>query len=320
MKSSIKIALAGTPHDYVHGVIPRLITQAGYRIDWSSQKDCDLIIYGPFYKPSYPTYRWLPKPVRPAALRLHTALASTARVRKHQPLRLFQTGESVRHNHINADFSLSFDLAIQQPNHLRFPYWWELVDWSYEGITGNQNPRFGELLSLDALSQPLGYGFLNRPRRAAMITSHLLEPRATLLSAVRQFIPVDGYGKYFQPQIANHHQSSFTKRDLLRQYAFNLCPENQLYPGYYTEKIPEAFLAGCLPLTWADSNVHCDFNPKALINLAPMTANNFASLGEILNNRSTLQELSEQPLLTHQPSLEPVKSFVREIIRQAISA
>ena len=127
MKSSIKIALAGTPHDYVHGVIPRLITQAGYRIDWSSQKDCDLIIYGPFYKPSYPTYRWLPKPVRPAALRLHTTLASTARVRKHQPLRLFQTGESVRHNHIDADFSMSFDLAIQQPNHLRFPYWWELV-------------------------------------------------------------------------------------------------------------------------------------------------------------------------------------------------
>ena len=153
-----------------------------------------------------------------------------------------------------------------------------------------------------------------------MITSHLLEPRATLLSAVRQFIPVDGYGKYFQPQSANHHQSSFTKRDLLRQYAFNLCPENQLYPGYYTEKIPEAFLAGCVPLTWADSNVHCDFNPKALINLAPMTANNFAPLGEILNNRSTLQELSEQPLLTHRPSLEPVKSFVREIIRQAISA
>jgi hypothetical protein len=66
--------------------------------------------------------------------------------------------------------------------------------------------------------------------------------------------------------------------------------------------------------------VHCDFNPKALINLAPMTANNFAPLGEILNNRSTLQELSEQPLLTHRPSLEPVKSFVREIIRQAISA
>ncbi len=319
MKSSIKIALAGTPHDYAHGVIPRLIAQAGYRIDWSTPKDCDLVIYGPFYKSSHCAYRWLPKPIRPAVSRVQRALTNTSRLRKQQPIRLFHTGESVRHNHIDADFSLSFDLAINQPNHFRFPYWWELVDWAHEGITGNQNPRFGELLSLTRLSQPLGHDFLNRPARATIITSHLLEPRATLVSTVRQFIPVDGYGKYFQPEISNHHASSFTKRELLRQYAFNLCPENQLYPGYYTEKIPEAFLAGCLPLTWVDSNVDCDFNPRAFINLAPMTGKNFEPLREILNHQPTLRELAEQPLLTHRPSLEPAKAFLQEMIRQAVS-
>ena len=52
-----------------------------------------------------------------------------------------------------------------------------------------------------------------------------------------------------------------------------MCPENGLYPGYYTEKIPEAFYSGCLPITWADENIVADFNSRAFLNLEPLFKN-----------------------------------------------
>jgi hypothetical protein len=158
-----------------------------------------------------------------------------------------------------------------------------------------------------------------RPRRAAIFSSHLREPRATLVRAIERHIPVKGFGPHFDRNIHSHHQSGFNKVDVLRDFAFNLCPENGLYPGYYTEKIPEAFAAGCLPLTWADTNVCADFNPKAFINLEPMTWQNFDSLKDIINSLSQLEAYSNQPLLLTVPSIEPMKDFMREIVRQALS-
>lgn len=311
----IRIHLSGTPHDYPEGLVPLLIQHLGYSIEWVDSNRCDLLIYGAFHQTRKPK-SLIPKPLRPWLNKNPTKQIPV----KRGPLTLFHTCESLRHDHIPADFAISFDLGVTRANHLRLPYWYELVDWSNEGIISNRNPRYGELLSLTRLSQPLGSQFLSRPQEAVLISSHLLEPRKMLFEAVGRTIPITGMGPYFDSSIRNHHQSSFMKKEVLRNFAFNLCPENQLYPGYYTEKIPEAFLAGCLPLTWIDSNVHCDFNPKALINLAPMTADNFVPLGEIVHDRSALQELGEQPLLTDRPSLEPVKSFIQEIIRQAMSA
>ena len=194
-----------------------------------------------------------------------------------------------------------------------------MVDWSHEGLHGNQNPRFGQLLTITRMMQPLGNEFIKRPRSVAIFSSHLREPRATLFKAVERYIPLAGFGPHFDKKILHHHQSGFNKIDVLRNFAFNLCPENGLYPGYYTEKIPEAFVAGCLPLTWTDTNVLADFNPKAFINLEPMSWQNFEPLRDILNSPSQLDAFAVQPLLAEAPSIEPIKDFLREILRQALS-
>ena len=132
-------------------------------------------------------------------------------------------------------------------------------------------------------------------------------------------MPIEGFGTYFDQSIRSHHQSSFTKYELLQEYAFNLCPENSLYPGYVTEKIPEAFYAGCIPLTWVDTNVICDFNPKAIINLMPLVHENFSSFKVLLNSPDAFKEISQHSLLLNKPSLEPLKVFMLEILRQARS-
>jgi hypothetical protein len=195
----------------------------------------------------------------------------------------------------------------------------EMIDWSHEGIIGNRNPRFGQLLSISRMMQPLGKDFLLRPRKVAIFSSHLREPRRTLVSTVENLIPLDGFGHYFDKNILDHHNSGLSKIDILQNYAFNLCPENGLYPGYYTEKIPEAFVAGCLPLTWTDTNICADFNSDAFINLEPMTWQDFSPLMDILNSPVHLEAYAEQPLLLNIPSIEPMRDFLREIVRQALS-
>lgn len=310
----IRIHLSGTPHDYTESLVPLLIQHLGYTIEWTDSKQCDLLIYGAFHQTRKPK-SWVPKPLRPWLSKNSTEQIPI----KRGPLTLFHTCESLRHDHIPADFAISFDLGVTRANHLRLPYWYELVDWSHEGIIGNRNPRYGELLSLTRLSQPLGGQFLSRPQEAVLISSHLLEPRKMLFEAVGRTIPITGMGPFFDSTIRNHHQSSFIKKEVLQNFAFNLCPENQLYPGYYTEKIPEAFLSGCLPLAFTDTNVVVDFNPRAFIQLEPMVHSNFEELGSLLHSNQLLKAFASEPLLINSPSLTKAMQFIHEVLRQALS-
>ena len=259
--------------------------------------------------------RWCPKPLRPSVKEALNLWPS----RSNAPLRVFHSAENLRHDTIPADYSISFDLNISSSKHFRLPYWMEVIDWSHEGITGNQNPRYGQLLGLERLMQPLGNRFQEKPRAAAFLSSHIREPRKTLFDAVQKVIPTIGFGAHFNSVIKNHHHSGFLKLDLLKDFGFNMCPENGMYPGYYTEKIPEAFFADCLPITWTDENVKVDFNPNAFINLAPMSWCNFEPLKDILSSPTRLDEYVEQPLLLEAPSILPFRDHVKLILEDAIS-
>jgi len=313
MSKTIRIATSGVAEDYRQTLVPLIIHSLGYRIQWTPIDKADLVVLGPFFKPAL-EFRWVPRPLRPTVQAWNRRMHSS-----HRPLTLFQTGENLRHNHFLCDYSISFDLAIDPARHRRLPYWMEMVDWQHEGIRGNRNPRFGKLLDLDQLARPLGPAFLQKARRAAIFASHLREPRATLVRAVGQLLPVQGFGPVFETAITHHSQSDFAKLDVLRGFAFNLCPENSMYPGYYTEKIPEAFMADCLPLTWTDSNVAVDFNPNAVLNLAPMMVNGFRELSLELFDPASLERYAEQPLLLHKPTLQPVTDLLQHIAAEACS-
>jgi hypothetical protein len=193
----------------------------------------------------------------------------------------------------------------------------EVIDWSHEGLSGNRNPRYGELLKLDRLRAPLGDQFLKRAQKAVLISSHLREPRAFCLSVLQKVMLVDGMGPYFDKSIKNHHSSNFCKKDILQRYAFNLCPENCIYPGYVTEKIPEAFAAGCLPISYVDESVAIDFNPLALINLALIIENDSEQLEETFKSSKDLEKYSQQSLVLETPSIFGLKNFISNICASA---
>ena len=312
---SLRISTAGCPSDYSHGLFPIIAQSLGYQLIWVSPSQADLVILGPFIKPNSKKLKWCPKALRPMV----SSILDLTPTRQESPLRVFHSAENLRHDFVPAEYSISFDLNIASPTHFRLPYWMEMIDWSHEGITGNQNPRYGQLMSIERLMQPLGTRYLEKPRAAAFLSSHIREPRKTLFEAVQKVIPVTGFGAFFNQDIKNHHLSGFLKQEVLQDFGFNLCPENGMYPGYYTEKIPEAFFADCLPITWADENVRVDFNPDAFINLAPMSWCNFAPFQEIIQNSHLLEGYASQALLLESPSILPFRDFVKGILEDAIS-
>ena len=314
----IKIATLGVAKDFRASLVPAVIQSLGYTPVWSTPTNCELLIYGPFFEEKKPR-NWVPKPLRTLFGSSNENFKNLKIARLNKPLTLLITGENVRHDFQNCDYAISFDLGIANPHHIRMPYWMEMIDWREEGVTGNQNPRFGRLLDLNRLCSPLGEAFLQRPQKAAIFASHLREPRGTLLKAVKRYIEVVEFGRSFNSQIKNHSESGLIKFDELQHFAFNLCPENGMHPGYYTEKIPEAFMAGCLPITWVDENVEVDFNPLAFINLAPMSANHFAALKNILHSKDILLSYAEQPLLLKRPSLQGLKNYLKDVIQTALN-
>ena len=312
---TIRIAGLGVPHDYRTSIVPLMIEHLGYRIQWTSALSADLVIYGSFYDVNAPRLRWLPRAWRQKAAQWVDMVDQQLSKRKMPPVTLFHTAENLRHDHIKADFAISHDLDIDSDRHFRLPYWMEMIDWSHEGLVGNRNPRYGELLKLERLQAPLGDQFLKRAQKAALITSHLQEPRAACLSALQELMSVDGMGPYFNKDTKHHHTSDFRKSDILQQYAFNLCPENGMYPGYVTEKIPEAFAAGCLPITFVDESVNREFNPNAFINLKTRFEENFQDLRIILRSKSKLEEYAQEPLLIERSSIFPLFEFISKVLR-----
>lgn len=314
---NIRISTQGTPHDYQASLLPLVIKHLGYQIEWVKSGQAQLQLLGPFLDAKKKPYSWCPKPLRPIVSAIDDSISSGNT--QSSAVTLFHTQENVRHDFIKADFSISYDLGVDSKNHLRFPYWMEMIDWSHEGLTGNLNPRYGELLSLEKLKSPLGNHFLGRGGSGILLSSHLREPRASIYKALNKIVSVKGVGAHFDESIKNHHSSGFLKRDLLNQFTFNICPENGLYPGYYTEKIPEAFYSGCLPITWTDENVAVDFNPNALINLLPFFAAAFEGLETVLNDSNILEKYESQALITNSPSLGPFKAFLLKVLQTATS-
>jgi hypothetical protein len=237
--------------------------------------------------------------------------------RKYKPLRVFLSNENLHENLPKYDYSFHHDIGIVNNNHFRFPIWKDHIDWSHEGFERELTltaKRFGSFWKLDNLLRPQGIDFIKKRKNVCLITSHMIEPRLSVYLKFKEYFQVDGYGPYFNKKINNHNSSNFSIRDILQNYAFNLCPENSLFPGYYTEKVPNAFLANTLPITWADRNIDLDFNPKAFINLIDHAKNNYDDICNLLKDDNYLLNYSKEPLLLKKINLDKERVFIQKIL------
>jgi hypothetical protein len=119
---------------------------------------------------------------------------------------------------------------------------------------------------------------------------------------------VDVFGQSARNQVKNPSV-------VAKNYRFILCFENDLYPGYVTEKPLEAYIAGAIPLYYGLDQLNY-LNQTALINLA-----NFKNLTEwadqvkkINNNDRIFKNIYEQPILRKKPKLTDAVNLIRKVI------
>jgi hypothetical protein len=103
--------------------------------------------------------------------------------------------------------------------------------------------------------------------------------------------------------------------EIAKNYRYIMCFENDIYPGYITEKPFEAYLAGTVPLYFG-FDVEGFINPKAVINL--LDFDGFESwinyIKDIENSAVKYKKVYEQPLLLKRPELSNIINLLRKIL------
>lgn len=209
---------------------------------------------------------------------------------------IWYTGENVRPPASGWDLTLSFDQttnAIRNvaPN-VYLPLWQLGTD-----LFGGRSKGF--------LGVPTRVAELASPResrvadRAGFCCAFIRNPdpvRLRAISALSNLGRVDVYGMVGGIEVS-------TKVEVARDYRFVLCFENDLYPGYVTEKLTDAWLTGAVPLWWG-VDTHGYFNQRAIVNFAmERSLEEFVELVRLLDSDpARLNAVGSTPLLKRLPS------------------
>lgn len=224
--------------------------------------------------------------------------------------KLFWTAESVRPDFSRCDYALT-TFFIEDPRHERLPYY-------VVASNGDPAPLLRDAEEGERLARGLEKfcAFVARngnPRRT--------RKRLEMFYHLSQYRPVEGGGTVLNTVGGPIPPGTVAKVAFLRAYRFNLCFENRAFPGYSTEKLPEAYQAGCVPLYWGNPLVARDFNPRAFLNLHDFSSDEafVEKVKELDCDEATRAALLAEPLLPgNQPNefyrLERYLDFVERIV------
>jgi len=216
---------------------------------------------------------------------------------------LWFTGENVRPPAEDWDLMLSFDLDPMNGRNQYFPLWWESI-----GAVGNATFDFaGTPLPLASWLDPRE----PEARRTKFACAFIGNPTPTRFRAIATLGAlgqVDVFGRAVGRPVGNQDEIS-------KEYRYRICFENDLYPGYVTEKVFDAWRCGNIPLWWGLDPAGY-LNKDALLNLATMEG-----IEELINTVSALDHnrearlwMASAPILTRPPDLNLVIRRVSEAL------
>ena len=147
-------------------------------------------------------------------------------------VRIFYTGENVRTDFNVADYGVDYDYMDFGDRHLHYPLFV-----LYGGVKENRPLNKREKFCAYMVSNG---GSAN----------HILF-REKFFDKLNTYKKVDSGGRHRN----NIGHFVADKHEWLQNYKFNLCFENAIFPGYLTEKLFDAYNAGCVPIYWGDTSL-----------------------------------------------------------------
>lgn len=147
---------------------------------------------------------------------------------KYDCVRIFSHGENVRADYNIADYAIDFDYLDYGDRHLRMP----LFHHDFRNREVKEKTKFASFMVSNSVDSSIC-------------------PRNTFFEILSKYKKVDSGGRYAN----NIGFNVANKIEWLKDYKFNICFENSSYPGYLTEKLFDAYMAGCVPIYWGDTTL-----------------------------------------------------------------
>lgn len=225
--------------------------------------------------------------------------------------KIFYTGENLRPNYAECDYSITFDFDDYGSRNIRIPLWYLYFDWFNVKSYGNPN----WLIPLSYIDKENEFTVKIKDKFCSTVFSAHHNNRYNMIEKLNTYKSVDCYGKL--PNFNYIPEGEKNKMDLISHYKFNMCFENTIYPGYFTEKLVHAKIAGTIPIYYADTSVDHDFNKSCCINVFDYTsiddALDYIKLVDSDNN--TYNMINAQPLFTTTPDLSKILNEIKKLIQ-----
>ena len=191
-------------------------------------------------------------------------------------IKIFYTGECVSKHAINktwskysdncindVDLSLSFDRLDEDKytNYVRFPIW---IFYHFHGLLDNKNYTKD---NIKKVIDDINNAKYKKNKFASLVASHDESGiRTQMYNQISKIDNISCPSKLFHNDDTLKKDFNNNKIEYLKDFKFNICPENTISGGYITEKLFDAFKAGCIPIYNGDENIELDLvNKNALL-------------------------------------------------------
>lgn len=212
---------------------------------------------------------------------------------------IWYTGENQRPPIANYDLCYSFDSDTYGETNAYLPLILSELDWFEDGQMAKslEGKRAGKIVTPAIAASPRPSNLADRTDFVCAFIGRPEPTRMRALEALKKFGNVDIYGSAVGRPVPD-------KYSIAQRYKFMLCFENDLYPGYVTEKPLEAWVSGCIPLWWGIDNVGL-LNQNALINAASFDSlEGFVdAVGDLDSDSNRLEQMGSEPLFAREMSL-----------------
>ena len=191
------------------------------------------------------------------------------------------------------DYYLSYDLDDYGGLNAYLPLWLCRLGPTLESAIASQ----------ESLMQPRNAGDL-RQKNFCIVASNPEQIRNYFIAKLMSHASVDIFGRLGLP-IANKNLS-------LQNYNFNICFENDLYPGYVTEKAIESYLSGCIPV-WRGMDSAGFLNQEAIVDLTNLSIEEgIQKIIRISHDIEQMEYMRSQPILKKAVNLSKLISNLGE--------
>ena len=217
----------------------------------------------------------------------------------------------------------------EDATHARVPTWMTFIDWyskTTELPTNLEHNPIRMPLHFATAAHPIP--FSKRTHFCGFVVSNpCCTFRNETFHAINAYKPVDSGGALYNNiggQLSLKYPGGgcgdISKYHFFSDRQFSISFENSQAPGYITEKVLHAKMAGCIPLYWGDKDTDADFAPNSFINLS--STSDSSKVVEIMKKLEAAPEICEaiasRPILNEE---KVGKALARlATIRRAIMA